>query len=319
MKERKKNPSSQTINKKENSMTVTKTYFNEFSKIMLANNAFFKNSNDWCIYEDGVFDFIPTPGEISNIGYKCTYYNMLYRILSELNDKRLFDIVEVFDRLYRYPFFMSIGGGTIHHDYTGGLINHSASVFSIAANVCDQYGQWVSKDITMIGALLHDIGKMYNVSNDRNIELDNECGTEGDFNKYMFGHVIHGHKLFNHIISLIPPNDLPNAIAVSEIEHILVSHHGHKHWGAAVEPRTIEAHIVHYADMIDSRINIFADAVTKHETESASYSQKMYGECGNGIEFSVPLFTDDNNNLGHKLCTLRHFSGKKEDISNEQK
>ena len=43
------------------------------------------------------------------------------------------------------------------------------------------------------------------------------------------------------------------------LEHMIASHHGNLDWGAIQKPGFLEAYVLHYIDMIDSRIETIDD------------------------------------------------------------
>ena len=55
-----------------------------------------------------------------------------------------------------------------------------------------------------------------------------------------------------------------------------MSHHGQKEWGSPVIPYTLEAQILHYADLIDSRIWMFekAEKEAKDKGKEMIYDKK---------------------------------------------
>lgn len=56
-------------------------------------------------------------------------------------------------------------GMRLHHAYIGGLLQHSVDVAGIAQSLADRIGG-VDKDLIVAGALLHDIGKIREISSD---------------------------------------------------------------------------------------------------------------------------------------------------------
>ena len=132
---------------------------------------------------------------------------------------------------------------TIHHAYRGGLLEHKLQMADIARHLARAYG--ASEDIVLAGVLLHDIGKLQ--------ELRYEPGGASytrDGN--LVGHIGLGLILVREAINGISgfPDDLR-----SQIEHLIVSHHGTRDHGSPVEPRTVEAFILAAVDELDTRIH----------------------------------------------------------------
>lgn len=47
------------------------------------------------------------------------------------------------------------------------------------------------------------------------------------------------------------------------LQHMVLSHHGKQEWGSPVEPKLMEAEVLHHIDMLDSRINAMESALEK--------------------------------------------------------
>ena len=62
-------------------------------------------------------------------------------------------------------FLINPAGMRLHHAYIGGLLQHSVDVAGIAQSLADRIGG-VDKDLIVAGALLHDIGKIREISSD---------------------------------------------------------------------------------------------------------------------------------------------------------
>ena len=54
------------------------------------------------------------------------------------------------------------------------------------------------------------------------------------------------------------------------LQHMILSHHGEPEYGAAVRPMFAEAELLSYIDLIDSRMEIYAESLTGVPAESFS-------------------------------------------------
>jgi len=131
---------------------------------------------------------------------------------------------------------------TVHHAYRGGFLEHTLSVARVALSLGAAYG--ANKDLLTAGALLHDIGKME--------ELDYDRVTTYTRDGNLVGHVTLGTIVVRSAILAIP--GFPDVLR-TQIEHMIVSHHGRKEFGAPVEPMTIEGMILAAADDLDTKIS----------------------------------------------------------------
>lgn len=133
----------------------------------------------------------------------------------------------------------------MHHAYIGGLLEHSVDVARLAKAMALEIGD-VDVDMVVTGALLHDIGKID--------ELSSEMGFEYTDSGRLIGHVSLGAILIERLIAgqaSFPEQDR------EELLHILLSHHGKVENGAPVACVTKESFIVHYADELNSILSQF--------------------------------------------------------------
>jgi len=132
-----------------------------------------------------------------------------------------------------------------HHAYIGGLLEHSVDVARLAMAIARET-EGIDKDVVIAGALLHDVGKIYEISSDIGFSYT-EAGN-------LLGHLALGAFVVDRAIALIP--DFPDQQA-TDLLHILLSHHGSVEKGSPVACATKESFIVHYADELNAALNQF--------------------------------------------------------------
>ncbi|MDR0272453.1 MAG: HD domain-containing protein [Clostridiales bacterium] len=142
----------------------------------------------------------------------------------------------------------------MHHAYMGGLLEHTLSVAETCVFLGVRY-KHVDTDILLAGALLHDIGKIYELSP----LPQNEYTDDGQ----MLGHIILGLELI--MTEIAKTEDFPHELA-SLIKHCIISHHGELEFGSPKIPATPEAMILHFADNIDAKLTTFAEIYEKDAT-----------------------------------------------------
>lgn len=160
-------------------------------------------------------------------------------------------------------FVKSPAAKSVHHAYINGLLEHTLSMVKLSALICDFYGKDVcNKELTIMGALFHDIGKT------KEIDLENsfEYTDEGK----LLGHLIMGMNMVDKYIASIP--DFPKK-ARDLLLHLIASHHGLLEFGSPKRPKTKEAFILHYVDNIDAKINAFNNAFEKENVVEGGWSQ----------------------------------------------
>jgi 3'-5' exoribonuclease len=140
-------------------------------------------------------------------------------------------------RLRRSPAARSV-----HHAYAGGLLEHTVAVMKLAHRLADQYPQ-VDRDLLVAGAFLHDLGKVRELSGDRNAEYTDEGR--------LVGHLVMAAQWIHDKARRVGmPRELEHHVV-----HLVLAHHGKLEYGSPKVPMTLEALLTHYLDEIDSRIN----------------------------------------------------------------
>lgn len=163
---------------------------------------------------------------------------------------------------------------TIHHAYRSGFLEHILSVARAALVLGEAYG--ANADLLTAGAILHDIGKLQELQYDRATSYSREGN--------LVGHIALGVIMVRSTIAAIP--DFPGVLR-TQIEHLVLSHHGHKEFGSPVEPKTIEAMILSAADDLDAKINQVQQALrddTDPDAEFTAYHQRLGRVLWKGME-----------------------------------
>ena len=139
----------------------------------------------------------------------------------------------------------------VHHSGVGELLWHVYRMALTAPRIADVYK--INKDLLVTGALLHDIGKLKEMSTD-------PMGiTTYTVDGNLFGHLMMGAEMVD---------ECGKRLGVSEdklkaLKHIIVSHHGSPEFGAITQPATPEAFAVYMLDTLDSRMYIYASEIDK--------------------------------------------------------
>ena len=144
-----------------------------------------------------------------------------------------------------------------HHAFQGGFLEHVLSVTRTAVYLADKYVAYypdlnLSKSLVVAGAILHDIGKIF--------ELDHQpAGSEYTPVGRLIGHIVLGRDMVREAAATIPEFD-PEMLL--RLEHLILAHQGTPEWGSPIPPSTPEALLVHYADDIDAKFHMMAMALT---------------------------------------------------------
>lgn len=141
-------------------------------------------------------------------------------------------------------FKKGIGGVSQHHNYIGGLAEHTLNVMYLTKTLAYRYNSR-NKEIAILAAKLHDIGKTveYFVDGPFSFTLRGE----------MEGHIVIGIQMLEEAFRQDP--NLYSEDFKERIKGCIVQHHGKLEYGSPKKPNTEEAHIVHFADQVDAFLN----------------------------------------------------------------
>ncbi|OON99594.1 MAG: phosphohydrolase [Epulopiscium sp. Nele67-Bin004] len=190
----------------------------------------------------------------------------LFALIDELQDEHLKKLLEgiFYNEATHKSFLLQSAGKSVHHAYLNGLLEHTISVTEIGKHLCGFYDN-VNQEIVVAGCLLHDLGKLKELSG----FPTNDYTDEGQ----LLGHIVMGYEMVAIEIAKYP--DFPTELAVI-LKHILVSHHGELEYGSPIRPKCIEAMIVHLADYTDSRIKMVEEFIdNSNESQYAGFHKLL--------------------------------------------
>lgn len=132
----------------------------------------------------------------------------------------------------------------MHHAFSGGLAMHTLGVVKNAISFAEQLETYTDKELIVMGAILHDLGKLYEYTE------SGERTLEGD----LFGHLYMGAKLVDEYFKSVPTEMITEKMReqILLLQHIILSHHEKQEFGAVARPFIMEAYIVARADAADA-------------------------------------------------------------------
>ncbi|MBP3263714.1 MAG: HD domain-containing protein [Acidaminococcaceae bacterium] len=191
--------------------------------------------------EDDISNLVPTGAFDLEI-----YRKKLENLINGVKTPTLRTLLKkIFSGKFYDDFCKNPAGTKLHHAYLGGLLQHSVDVTELAVSMADTIGN-ADKDLVTAGALLHDIGKVREISAGMGFPYT----TEGR----LMGHITMSALMVREAALELK---LPVS-SLNQLEHVILSHHGDQEKGSPVACATKEAFIVHYADEIDAVMNQFA-------------------------------------------------------------
>ena len=190
--------------------------------------------------EDDISNLVPV-GEFDAEVYK----NKMETMIGSVKTLTLRTLLKkIFSGKFYDEFCKNPAGMKLHHAYLGGLLQHSVDVAELASAMADTIGR-VDKGLIVTGALLHDIGKVREISSGMGFPYT----TEGR----LLGHITMSVLMVREAAVELK---LP-LTSLQQLEHIILSHHGDQEKGSPMACATKEAFIVHYADEMNAIMNQF--------------------------------------------------------------
>lgn len=154
---------------------------------------------------------------------------------------------------------------SVHHAYAAGTLIHSLSVANTAKALAE-VTEGANVELCIVGGLLHDLGKLFGY---RVNGVVCEMTDEGK----LLDHLFIGAEFIGNFAESMVMDDY-SAAKLEMLRHIILSHHGSLEHGAVVFPASIEAHIVHHADAVDSVSEMIRDASKK--VSKVKWTDKIY-------------------------------------------
>jgi len=189
----------------------------------------------------------PEPKKPEKTGFsetEETLWKELQALVEAVADPHVRSLVKAFlededvaARLRRAPAAKSV-----HHAYAGGLLEHTVSCLKLAHRVADHYPQ-VDRDLMVAGAFFHDLGKIRELSYERQVEYTDEGRLVGHL-------VMTAQWIHDKARRIGVPRELEHHVV-----HLVLSHHGRLDYGSPKVPMTLEAMLTHAIDDLDSRVN----------------------------------------------------------------
>ncbi len=143
----------------------------------------------------------------------------------------------------------------LHHAWLGGLLEHVVSLLTLADRVAPHYPV-LHRDLLLTGVVLHDIGKVR--------ELTWDVGFEYSVEGVLLGHIQMGMELVEKTIDKLPgfPPRLKTLVL-----HLILSHHGKLEFGSPKLPMIPEALVLNFVDDLDAKMQAVASEFEKSARE----------------------------------------------------
>lgn len=137
-----------------------------------------------------------------------------------------------------------------HHEFVSGLAYHVVSMLDLAKAIAGLYPS-LDKDLLYAGVILHDLGKI--------IELSGPISTVYTIEGNLLGHIT---IMVNEIGKAADELSISGE-EILVLQHLVLSHHGKAEWGSPKPPLIKEAEILHYIDNLDAKMNMLDRALDR--------------------------------------------------------
>jgi len=180
----------------------------------------------------------------------------LQQLLAGMRHASLRHLAETFfaDTAFVARFIAAPAGIKHHHAYAGGLLEHVVSLAELALTVAPRYPN-LDSDLLLMGAFLHDIGKIEELLYDRALSYSDEG--------QLVGHLVQGVSILERKLVECEARHgrpVPRDV-VLHLKHMIVSHHGKLEFGSPKVPMTLEAVTLHYLDDLDAKLHAFEQLI----------------------------------------------------------
>ncbi len=200
----------------------------------------------------------------------------LTEAIFEMKNPILQRIVRGFIKKYQEPLLTYPAAAKNHHEYVSGLAHHVVGMLGIAKEMHKLYPE-LNKDLLYAGIILHDLGKLK--------ELSGVVTTTYTLEGKLLGHIPMMAEEIGHMAKEL---QIENEEEVVILKHLILSHHGKAEWGSPKPPLVREAEMLHYIDMIDAKMNMLNRALDK--VKPGEFTERLFPL--ENRSFYKPLFED---------------------------
>ena len=179
-------------------------------------------------------------------------YDQLLAYVRSISHPQLRALLEAFfvnDAAFAKAFKAHSAAKSVHHSFSGGLLQHTLRVTESCDEMCRKY-PLLNRDLLLTGALCHDIGKLKELS----AFPANDYTDAGQ----LLGHIVIGVQMVCEKTAQIP--NFPE-VTKNELCHIILAHHGEFEFGSPKKPALLEALALHLADNTDAKMQLMCETL----------------------------------------------------------
>jgi len=187
----------------------------------------------------------------------------MLKLIAGVSDENLRGLLQAIfeDEGFRKSFVRAPAAKGWHHSYIGGLVEHTYDMVQLALKAAEIYPD-VDRDLLLAGVLLHDIGKIEELSVTNHIDYS-DSGR-------LLGHITLGVEFLDEYLRGI--EGFPHELEV-KLKHMMVSHHGLLENGSPIVPMTVEALLLHYIDNLDAQVRGVSQVLEKNTRRNSNWTE----------------------------------------------
>ncbi|MDE0583511.1 MULTISPECIES: 3'-5' exoribonuclease YhaM [Planococcus] len=203
-----------------------------------------------------IAEFLPSAAQSTD-----ELHEEVTKFLFEMENPQIQRITRHILKKYQQQFLTFPAATRNHHDYVSGLADHVVSMLKLGKAICEVYPS-LDKDLLYSGIILHDIGKVF--------ELSGPVATTYTVEGNLLGHIS---IMVTEIAKAAEELGIEGE-EVMVLQHIVLSHHGKEEWGSPKKPMIKEAEILHYIDNIDAKMMMLDRVLGK--TKEGEFSERVF-------------------------------------------
>ncbi|SDQ86046.1 3'-5' exoribonuclease [Virgibacillus subterraneus] len=200
----------------------------------------------------------------------------LTETIFEMKNPYMQRIVRAFIKKYQEALLTYPAASKNHHEYVSGLAHHIVSMLALAKELHKLYPE-LNKDLLYAGIILHDLGKLK--------ELSGVVTTSYTIEGKLLGHIPMMVEEIGHIAKELQIEGEEVLI----LQHLVLSHHGKAEWGSPKPPLVREAELLHLIDLIDAKMNMLNRSLDK--VKPGEFTERMFAMDNRA--FYKPLFEEN--------------------------
>ena len=191
------------------------------------------------------------------------------QLIQGIKNDTIREIVQEIFKMEEDKFYIFPAATKNHHNFVGGLAYHTISMAKMGLSVIKMY-PWLDADLLIAGILLHDIGKVEELSSAILPEYTNKGN--------LLGHISIMNNKIDRVAVALGKEECESVIL---LKHLVLSHHGKMEFGSPVLPLIPEAEVLTILDNLDSRMYMMKQSI--EATQPGHFGPRVYALDGRMI------------------------------------